>query len=70
MKDKKGFQNIVLITQIGFSIVTPILIGVFLGKIVDKWLNTQGIFTIIFIILGAITGFMNLFKMSTKNRRK
>ncbi len=65
-------KNIGLISQLGISIVTPILLGVFMGQLIDRWLGTQGIFVIIFIVLGAGAGFMNIFKLTgTKgNKRK
>lgn len=66
LKDKNPLLYLALITQVGLSIITPILLGVFLGNIVDKWLKTESIFTIIFIILGTVAGFMNLLKLATK----
>lgn len=72
-KDYKGtLKNLTLISQIGISIVTPILLGVFIGQLLDKWIGTKSIFVIIFIILGAGGGFMNLFKLTgvLKNKRK
>lgn len=69
---KDILKNIGLISQLGISIVTPILLGVFIGQLIDRWLGTQGIFVIIFIVLGAGAGFMNIFKLTgTKgNKRK
>lgn len=69
---KDALKNLALISQIGFSIITPILLGVFIGQFLDKKLGTKGIFAIIFIILGAGGGFVNLFKITgaTKNKRK
>lgn len=61
---KATLKNLALISQIGISIITPILLGVFIGQFVDKWLKTEGIFVIIFIILGAGAGFLNLFKLT------
>lgn len=65
-------KNIGLISQLGISIVTPILLGVFIGQLIDRWLGTQGIFVIIFIVLGAGAGFMNIFKLTgtKENKRK
>ncbi|MEW8972577.1 MAG: AtpZ/AtpI family protein [Tissierellaceae bacterium] len=65
-------KNISLISQLGISIITPILLGVFIGQLIDKWVGTQGIFVIVFIILGAGAGFLNIFKLTgTKgNKRK
>ena len=63
-------EGIALITQVGLSIITPILIGVYLGNLMDKKLNTGMVFTIVFIIVGALSGFMNLFKFGNRKTRK
>ena len=70
--NKEIFKNLSLISQIGFSMITPILLGVFIGQQLDKWLNTNSFFVITLIILGAGGGFMNLFKITGawKNKRK
>lgn len=66
--NKNMLQNIGLITQIGLSIITPIIIGVYFGGFIDKKIGTDMVFSIIFIILGAGAGFMNLFKLVGKNK--
>ena len=70
--NKNALGNLALITQVGLSIITPILLGVYLGMFIDKKLGTEGVFAIIFIILGAGGGFMNLFKITgaSKGKRK
>lgn len=67
---KDTLKNLTLISQIGISVITPILLGVFIGQLIDKWVGTQGIFVIIFIILGAGAGFLNLFKLTGANKNK
>ncbi|MFA5577072.1 MAG: AtpZ/AtpI family protein [Tissierellaceae bacterium] len=67
---KDTLQNLALIGQIGFSVITPILLGAFIGQFLDKKLSKRGIFSIIFIIFGAITGFIYLLKLSTKKLGK
>ena len=64
--DKNTLLYLGLISQIGFSIITPILLGLIIGQFLDKKLGRNGIFSIIFIILGAITGFYYLIKLSTR----
>lgn len=61
---KDTLQGLALISQIGFSVITPILIGVYLGQFIDKKLGMNGIFSIIFIILGVGAGFLNIFKLA------
>lgn len=67
--NKDTFKNLTLISQIGLSVITPILLGVFLGQFIDKKIGTNGVFSILFIILGAGGGFMNIFKLA-KGKRK
>lgn len=67
--NKDTFKNLTLISQIGLSAITPILLGVFLGQFIDKKVGTNGVFSILFIILGAGGGFMNIFKLA-KGKRK
>ena len=69
---KDALKNLALISQIGFSIITPILLGLFIGQFLDNKLGTKGIFAIVFIILGVGGGFVNLFKITgtSKDKRK
>lgn len=61
---KDTLKNLVLISQIGLSVISPILIGVYIGQFIDKKIGTKGIFMLIFIVLGAGGGFMNLLKLT------
>lgn len=66
MKDKKGndwLKNLALITQIGISMLSPILLGLFIGIKLDKYFQNNYLFSIIFLILGIGSGFMNVFKL-------
>ena len=64
-KDNKDmFKGLAYITQIGLSIVTPIILGVYFGNWLDKKLNKDMVFSIVFIIIGAMAGFLTLFKLS------
>lgn len=75
MNNKKyidALKNLALITQVGLSVITPIILGVYMGQFIDKKLGTKGVFSIIFILLGAGGGFMNIFKLAggSRNKRK
>lgn len=67
VKDSKGLENVALITQVGISMVTPILLGLYIGKKLDGWLNTSPLFLLILIILGIGASFTNLFKIVEKS---
>lgn len=73
-KDNKGsaLKNLALISQIGISMITPILLGLWIGGWIDKWIGTSSVFAIAFMLLGVGGAFMNLFKITGtfKKRRK
>lgn len=52
------------IFNLGFYLATPIVVGVFAGLALDNWLRTKPFFIIIFIIIGSISSFYNLIKLT------
>ncbi len=62
-------NNLVLAKSlnIGYYLLTPLLVGVFLGILLDKYFKTQGVFILIFIILGSISSFYNLYKVAKES---
>lgn len=66
-------QNIVLITQVGISMLVPPFVGLYIGSWIDKWLGTKAIFSIILLILGVVSGFFNTYKLimaANKDKKK
>jgi len=63
-KKRNPLANLALVTQIAISIMTPILLGLYIGKYLDQKFNKDGLFTVILLLLGAGSGLLNLFKMS------
>ncbi|MFP3999298.1 MAG: AtpZ/AtpI family protein [Desulfobacterales bacterium] len=49
-------QNLQIVMQIGLTMAGSIIFCMFLGHLIDGWLGTGGIFTIIFILLGIVGG--------------
>lgn len=52
--------------SVGYYIITPLLIGVFLGLLIDKVLNTKPIFILTLITLGSISSFYNLWTVTKR----
>ena len=50
--------------NIGIYLITPILLGVFIGYNLDKHFNKKPLFIMIFILLGTVGSFYNLIKVS------
>lgn len=72
MKKNKfdGYKNLALITQIGLSVLIPIMLCLALGIYIDKKVGTNMMWTIIFLIIGVLSGFLNIFKFGGSNKTK
>ncbi|WP_026477367.1 AtpZ/AtpI family protein [Alkaliphilus transvaalensis] len=66
-KKNHPLANVALITYLGISMVTPILVGLFLGRWLDRRFNTEPLWLLVFIVLGIGGAFGNLFRVATKN---
>jgi len=51
-----------LITQVGLTIIFTLLIALFVGRYLDEKFNLNGIFTILFILIGIGAGFFSVYK--------
>lgn len=60
---KKSKLSLVKYTDIGYYIITPLLVGVFLGLAIDKFLKTKSTFFLIFLFLGTVAVFYNMYKI-------
>lgn len=59
-------QYLGLVYQVGFTVVVSILVFMFLGRLIDRWLNLPGVFMIIGIVAGAIGSFYSVYKAIIK----
>lgn len=48
----------------GVELLTPIVVCFFAGMGLDKWLDKSPLFLMIFFVLGVITGFWNIYKLT------
>ena len=62
-KNKKDFFSEYININVGYSLVTPILIGVIIGLALDNKFHTKPYFTVFFIFFGMISSFYNLFRL-------
>lgn len=63
---KKVNKNFLTINSlnIGAYLITPILLGVFIGYNLDIYLKSKPIFILLFILLGTYSSFYNLIKLT------
>ncbi|MBL7197307.1 MAG: AtpZ/AtpI family protein [Candidatus Omnitrophica bacterium] len=54
--------------QLGLVIVVCILVGLGIGIFLDNFFKTKGVFLVIFLIMGIIAGFKNVYTEVMKNK--
>jgi len=59
---EKG-QGLAFAMRIGVEIVAALIVGVAIGYFLDRWLGTKPWFLLLFFVLGAAAGFMNVFRV-------
>lgn len=59
----KEYRNYLEYSSIGFTLVFSTFLGLVGGIFLDKKLNTIPLFTIVFLILGIVIGFVNIFRV-------
>lgn len=64
--EQKEFWLNPMLYNVGIYLMTPILIGVFIGYSLDKILKTKPFLVIIFILLGTLSSFYNFWKIVKK----
>jgi len=62
-KAEKDFYSQYLNINVGYSLVTPILIGVIIGLTLDNKLHRKPFFTVFFILFGMISSIYNLYRI-------
>ena len=70
MKDRKGLNLIGLVTAFGFSMLLTIGGLIIFGYILDQWLDTDVIFTIIGGVLGVFAGIYNFIRQVLRLEEK
>lgn len=58
----KNLRYLTLITQLGIDIISGIAVGIIMGMLLDKWLKTNNIFTIILMLFGLFSGLRIAYK--------
>lgn len=69
-KDVESVYSNFLIAKylsVGYYVLVPLLLGVFVGLALDKWLHTKPTFTILGIIAGVVSAFYHLWKIAKNN---
>ncbi len=66
MAEKSFFRQLLQASTVGFNLVAATFIGLAIGYGLDALFNTSPWLTIIFLILGIIAGFRELYRLAQK----
>ena len=58
---RKYIKLLALASTMGISMVLALVIAIVLGYYLDKWFQTSPVFFLIFMVLGIIAGFRNIY---------
>ncbi len=63
-------RNLVLITQVSMSFLGSVFLGFYIGLKLDQWLKLNGVFSIILLIIGVLSGILNAYKLIMSTNRR
>lgn len=70
-EDKRQlFKSLGFLSSVGISLVAAILIGLAMGYYLDQWLETRPVFTLVMLVIGIISGFRNVYILTTRELRR
>ena len=58
---RKYIKLMALVSSLGISMGLSIVIGIAIGYYLDKWFRTSPVFFLIFLMLGIVAAFRNIF---------
>ncbi len=71
MGNKKSiFENLALLSYLGVAMIVPIALTLFAGRWLDEKLGTGPLFLFIFVVIGTLAAFRNLYKIGTRDLPK
>ena len=56
--------------KLGTELIAAVIVGTIIGFILDNWFDTKPLLIIVFFLLGAAAGIMNVFKAAKKMQGK
>jgi ATP synthase protein I len=70
-EDKRQlYKSLGFLSSVGISLVASILIGLAMGVYLDRWLDTRPLFTLIMLLIGVISGFRNVYILTTRELKR
>lgn len=72
-KNSAWAENLSIVMQLGLSMAGSVLFCFWIGRLIDKWLGTNGLFLVVFTLLGVIGGaylaYRNIMAVMTQGKK-
>ncbi|NCO53018.1 MAG: AtpZ/AtpI family protein [Deltaproteobacteria bacterium] len=68
--NKQLFKSLSFLSSVGISMVAATFIGLAMGYYLDRWLETGPWLTLVFLLLGIVSGFRNIFILTARELRR
>lgn len=68
--NRQLFQSLAMVSSMGISVVLAIGIGVWFGLSLDRWFGTKPWFFYIFMFIGIIAAYKNVYVIAGREIRK
>jgi F0F1-type ATP synthase assembly protein I len=68
-KDRKLIRMLGVLSTVGLTLVFATVIGLYIGLKLDAWLGSSPWFTAVFLLIGIIAGFRNLFVYAKRSQK-
>lgn len=65
-KHRQWAENVTIVMQVGLTMVGCIFFCFWVGRYLDRWLGTKGLFVVIFTILGVLGGANTVYRQILK----
>lgn len=67
---KQLFKSLSFLSSVGITMVAATFIGLAMSYYLDKWLETGPWLTLIFLMLGIVSGFRNIYILTSREVRR
>jgi len=63
---RPNFRKLAELSSVGLLLPSSIIVGLFFGYVLDRWLGTAPWLLLVFTVLGAASGLLSLFRALKK----
>jgi ATP synthase protein I len=66
---RKYIKLLAMASTMGISMVMAMVIAIAIGYYIDKWFQTSPVFFLIFMVLGIVAGFRNIYVIMKRTEK-